>query len=276
MDGFRRHDGAVGVRNHLLVLPSVVCSSHAAASIAEGGPAIAITHQHGCLHVGDDLGHTEAELIGAAASPNVAAAVVVSLGCETLNGRRLADRIRASGQRTELIGIQREGGTRRAIDTGRRAVSEISAETVAQARTEISPGELTVGIDELNDPLAEPIAAALRARGLNVLPAPGGLRGAEAHVALTRARAQLIVSLPSEDEGPIGFAVSPVIAVARGAELHRALSDDFDVARRSGEDALALAERVAERVLAHAGGEPTASERRGAHDFVLRRLAVTM
>lgn len=264
------------MRSHVLVLPSVVCSSYAAASAAEGTSAIAITHQHGCLHVGDDLTHTASELIDMAISPNVAAVVVLSLGCETLNGKGLADRIRASGQRTELVGIQHEGGTRRAIEAGRRLVDELCIEAEARRRTEISPRELTVGIDEPSDPLSEPIAAAVRSRGVNVVLAPEPRRGAEAHVALTGRCAQLLVSLPAEDEGPIGFAVSPVVAVARGCELHRALADDFDVVRRPGEDASALAERVADRVLAHADGETTASERRGARDVVLQRLAVTM
>ncbi|HEY4098143.1 MAG TPA: UxaA family hydrolase [Baekduia sp.] len=275
LTGFVRDAGRPGVRNHVLVLPSVVCSSHSALEIAgEDGAAIAITHQHGCLHVGDDLVHTEGELVGTATNPNVAGVVVVSLGCETINGARLAREIAARGQRVELVGIQAAGGTRHAIAEGRAAVARLSA--TAGERTPLAPEELVVGLDAADDPLAEPLRAALAARGVTVLPLPDGPRGAEAHVALAGAGAQLIVSLPVPDEAPIGFAVCPVVAVGRETELHLALADDFDVHAEAGETAEALADRVAERVLTHAAGEQTASERRGARDFVLHRLAVTM
>jgi altronate dehydratase len=273
--GFARPDGRFGVRNHVLVLPSVVCSSHSALEIAGDGDgrAIAITHQHGCLHVGDDLVHTERELVGTAVNPNVAGVVVVSLGCETINGARLAREIAARGQRVELVGIQASGGTRHAIAEGRAAVQRLAA---AAEPTPIEPAALVVGLDAAADPLAEPLRAALTARGVTVAAAADGPRGAEAHVALAAEGAQLIVSLPVPDEAPIGFAICPVVAVGRETELHLALADDFDVTAGPDESAQQLAERVAEAVLAHAAGAPTASERRGARDFVLHRLAVTM
>jgi altronate dehydratase large subunit len=274
LTGFVRPDGRVGVRNHVLVLPSVVCSSHSALEIAGDGPAIAITHQHGCLHVGDDLVHTEGELVGTAVNPNVAGVVVVSLGCETINGARLAQEISERGQRTELVGIQHAGGTRNAITAGREAVAALSsAET---DRTPIDPAAVTVGLDAAADPLAPAIRAALEAHGVTVLDAPEGPRGAESHVALAAAGAQIIVSLPVPDEAPIGFAVAPVVAVGRECELHEALADDFDVLTEPDEDADALAARIAAVVLAAVNGALTASETRGARDFVMHRLAVTM
>src|SRR6185437_9988593 len=81
--GYRRAGGAVGVRNHLLVLPSVVCSTHVAGEIAAAADGVGVVHQHGCLQVGDDLQHSERLLTGVAANPNVGAVLVVSLGCET-------------------------------------------------------------------------------------------------------------------------------------------------------------------------------------------------
>jgi altronate dehydratase large subunit len=276
LTGYRRADGRAGVRNHLLVLPSVVCSSHAARQIAGEGRAIAIAHQHGCLHVGEDLGFTRAELIGAAVSPNVAAAVVVSLGCETIDGRGMAEEIARLGQQVELVGIQAAGGTRRAVQAGRDALARLTA-TVAQAEREpLEPAELAVGIDIADERLADTVAGAVRARGIGVQRAPAGRRGAEAHVALAQAGAQLIVSLPAPEEAPIGFAVCPVVALARDSALHFALRDDFDLLANPAEDDEALAERIVDQLLRHAAGEPTAAERRGARDFVLHRLAVTM
>lgn len=273
---YRRPGGGFGIRNHVLVLPSVVCATQAARAIAEAEEAVGIVHQHGCLHVGDDLRHTEDELVGTAVNPDVGAVLVVSLGCETLRGKRLAAAIGERGQTVELVGIQAAGGSARAVAEGREAVARMRAALAEQEREPADLGGLAVGIDAgEDDSLAGALAVALMDRGLRVLMAPAGLRGAEAHVTLAGLGAQLVLSLPGPDDAPIGFAAVPVVAVGRGSDLHRALADDFDLAIDEGSPVDA-AEPVFQQLLAHAEGEPTAAERRGARDFVLHRLAVTM
>jgi altronate dehydratase large subunit len=270
LSGHRRPDGRVGVRNHVLVLPSVVCSTHVASLVA-GDEAVAITHQHGCLHVGDDLAHTEAALAGTATNPNVGAVVVVGLGCETVQGRRLAQSISDRGQRVAFVGIQVAGGTRRATEQGRQDVTAFARELADTRPDPIGTADLVVGIDRPGDPLATPLRDALTARGVRVLMATEG-SAAEAHVELAVAGAQIIVSLPAVGQAPSGFAVCPVVAVARDPDLHRALADDFDV---EAYDDDAAVEPIVQAVL-RACAEPTAAERRGANDFVLHRLSMTM
>jgi altronate dehydratase large subunit len=281
--GFHRPAGRVGVRNHVLVLPSVVCSTNAAQRIAEATGAIAITHQHGCLHVGDDLRHTEDALIGVAASPNVGAVVVVGLGCETIQGKRLAARIRERDQRVEFVGIQATGGTARAVEAGCAAVERLRAALDDDVAEPMSADALVIGLDRGDDPLAPAVRAACAERGWRTLTAPAGLTAGEAHVALAGAGAQVVVSLRGPGQAPLGFAVCPVVAVARDPRLFAALHDDFDLEALDDDDpradagAFAVpAERIAERVAATAAGAPTASEQRGARDFVLHRLAMTM
>ncbi len=276
LTGFRRSTGTVGIRSHLLVLPSVVCSTHAAAMIAEEAGAVSITHQHGCLQVGDDLTSTSSQLSALATAPNVGAVLVVSLGCETLNGRRLAESIAAAGQRVELVGIQSSGGTNRAVLSGRDLAGRLLEEMDGERREPLDAGELCVGIDNAEHRLSVALADALEGRGVRVVMAERGQRGSASHVWLTAQGAQLLVSLPDADEGPVGFAISPVLAVAADSELHRGLADDFDIVPDDDEAEVAFAARIAERVLVHAGGVPTAAERRGAVDCVIRRLAVTM
>jgi altronate dehydratase len=274
--GFRRPGGGFGVRNQVLVLPSVVCATQVARQIASAEGAVGIVHQHGCLHVGDDLTHSEGELLGAATNPDVGAALVVSLGCETLRGKRLAAAIGERGQTVELVGIQAAGGSERAVAEGRAAAARMGAALAAREREPMAVEELVVGIDAgPEDPIAADLAAALADRGVRVLTPPDGLRGAEAHVTLARLGAQLLLGLPPAEEAPLGFAVVPVVAIGRDSDLHRALADDFDLIL-GGEPAAEAAALVFERLLAHANGEPTAAERRGARDFVLHRLAVTM
>ncbi len=71
--GYRRSDGPAGVRNHLVVIPSVICANTVAERIAALLPgAIAIPHPHGCAQVGDDVVLTEKVLAGRPPTPTSA------------------------------------------------------------------------------------------------------------------------------------------------------------------------------------------------------------
>jgi altronate dehydratase len=275
--GYKRADGRVGVRNHLLVLPSVVCSTHVAGEIAKAADGVGVVHQHGCLQVGDDLQHSERLLTGVAVNPNVGAVLVVSLGCETLRGTGLAKRIGERGQMVELVGIQADGGTAAALEHGREAAARMGAELLRREPSEFAPGALTVGLDlPGGDAEAKAIEAAFDAAGIATLQPPAGIDGPEAHVEMAAAGAVVIVSRPPAEEAPMGFAVAPVVAVGHRSELHEAIADDFDVSPAPDEEPGALGRRVVAATLEHAAGELTAAESRGSREFVLRRLAVTM
>lgn len=274
LTGYLRADGRAGARNHVLVLPSVVCSTHAAGEIARGSGAIALTHQHGCLHVGDDLRHTDEALRGLATNPNVGGVVVVGLGCETIQGRRLARRIGEARQRVRFVGIQQEGGTAAAVARGRFAVTELTAQLAVDTRAPLPTAALLVGIEaEPDDPLVPVLRGALEARGVRTSVAPWS--GAEGHAWLAAAGAGVIVSLLVGDRAPMGAGACPLLAVGRDHSLFEALRDDFDMAA-DGPPTPELAAHVADAAVRACAGEATAAERRGAHDFVLRRLAITM
>lgn len=305
--GYRRADGRLGARNHILVLPSVVCADQTATLIGSEPGTVAVVHQHGCGQVGDDVEHTERAFLGFATNPNVGAAVVVSLGCETIQGRRLANRIAERGQRLEFVGIQLMGGTFNTVDRGREAAGRLRGELAADRLVEGELGELVVGIaTDGPDALAGRLTDLALAAGANVVlalkgrlsdgwppgatpdggpavvadgdRAPAGLsvienagEGAEQHVALAVAGAQVIVSLRGPGHPPQGFATAPVVAVAGDAAIYSALADDFDL-----DGSATTAEEIWQTVIETFNGRPTASETRGARDFVLRRLARTM
>jgi altronate dehydratase len=275
--GYRREDGRVGVRNHLLVLPSVVCSTHVAGEIAAAADGVGVVHQHGCLQVGDDLRHSERLLSGVALNPNVGAVLVVSLGCETLRGAGLARRLGERGATVELVGIQADGGTAAALEHGRAAAARMGAELARQEAADVPRDALLVGLDVPGeDAEAKAIEAAFDAAGIATVRPPAGIEGPEAHVELAAAGAVIVVSRPPAAEAPMGFAVAPVVALAARGELHEAIAADFDLSPAPGEAPAALAQRVLARTLEHAAGTPTAAETRGSREFVLRRLAVTM
>jgi altronate dehydratase large subunit len=148
--GYRRADGTAGVRNHLVVIPSVICANTVAQRIAALLPgAIAIPHPHGCAQVGDDVVLTEKVLAGAAANPNVGAALVVGLGCETCQASQVADLARAlaPGRLLESFYIQEAGGSIKAIAKGVELGKSMLAAIAPQRREAIPLSELIVATE---------------------------------------------------------------------------------------------------------------------------------
>ena len=99
--GYRRPDGRVGVRNHVLVVPTVICSSvvaeRVAAAIAPVGAAL--PHTAGCGQLGPDMRVTHETLAAYCGHPNVGAVLVVALGCEQVIAQHLADAARRPASR---------------------------------------------------------------------------------------------------------------------------------------------------------------------------------
>ena len=128
--GYRRPDGRVGVRNHLLVVPTVICSSVVAERVAAAVAPIgtALPHTAGCGQLGPDMTTTHETLAAYCGHPNVGAVLVIALGCEQVVAQHLADAARRAGKPAHIIAIQSEGGTVRA--TAR--ATEIARQLVEQ------------------------------------------------------------------------------------------------------------------------------------------------
>lgn len=148
LNGRRRPSGAIGIRHHVLVIPSVLCAAQAAQEIAGStAGAVAITHQHGCSQLGGDAHLTEQILSALGTHPNVAGALVVSLGCETVQGILLHRAIEARGQRARFVGIQQAGGTLAAIEAGREAVAELLQAAAADPEVPAPWTDLRIGVE---------------------------------------------------------------------------------------------------------------------------------
>jgi altronate dehydratase large subunit len=126
--GYLRADGQVGVRNHVLVVPTVICAAvvaeRIAASIAPIGTAL--PHLAGCGQLGPDLQVTHDTLAAYCRHPNVGAVIVVALACEQLVAQYLADTARQSGKPAHIVSIQGEGGTVRATARGIEIARELA------------------------------------------------------------------------------------------------------------------------------------------------------
>jgi len=124
--GYKRDNGTVGVRNHVLILSSVVCASHVAKRISEEVQGtVALVHEHGCAQNGEDKEQTKRVLVGIGKNPNVSAVLVVGLGCETISSDEIAESISISKKPVETLIIQDNGGTLESISKGAKIAREM-------------------------------------------------------------------------------------------------------------------------------------------------------
>jgi len=106
--GYRRENGRVGVRNHVIILPVDDLSNAAAEAVANNVKGtLAIPHPYGRLQFGADLDLHFRTLIGAGSNPNVAAVIVI--GIEEQWTKKLVDGIAATGKPVQGFGIELHG-----------------------------------------------------------------------------------------------------------------------------------------------------------------------
>jgi len=128
--GYRRQNGRVGVRNHVIVLPVDDISNAACEAVASHiQGTLALPHSYGRLQFGEDLELHFRTMIGTGSNPNVAAAVVI--GIEQNWTRRVAEGIAATGKPVSAFSIEGAGD----LETVRRA--SWAAKDLVQAATEI-------------------------------------------------------------------------------------------------------------------------------------------
>lgn len=106
--GYRRENGRVGVRNHVIILPVDDLSNAAAEAVAHNIKGVlALPHPYGRLQFGADLELHFKTLIGTGCNPNVAAVVVI--GIEEGWTRRVVEGIASTGKPVIGFGIEGHG-----------------------------------------------------------------------------------------------------------------------------------------------------------------------
>jgi len=106
--GYKRENGRVGVRNHVIILPVDDLSSTAALAVENNiKGTMALPHPYGRLQFGADLELHFRTLIGAGSNPNVAAVVVICI--EEGWAKKVADGIAATGKPVAWFGIEQHG-----------------------------------------------------------------------------------------------------------------------------------------------------------------------
>lgn len=106
--GYKRENGRVGIRNHVVILPLDDLSNAACMAVANNiKGTLALPHHYGRLQFGEDLELHFRTLIGAGCNPNVAAVVVI--GIEPVWTQRIVDGIAATGKPVAGFSIEKNG-----------------------------------------------------------------------------------------------------------------------------------------------------------------------
>jgi len=146
--GYIRENGDVGFRNHVLILSSVICSNRAVQLLSQiFKKAISVTHQHGCSQCGEDLEQTFRTLVGTASNPNVAAVLIIGLGCETIKAEDIANEVKKTGKIVSFLNIQECGGVSKTIKKGKKILSEMFNDISKYERQLVSIDNIVLGTE---------------------------------------------------------------------------------------------------------------------------------
>jgi altronate hydrolase len=163
--GYDRGDGRHGTRNYLAVISTVNCSASTSKYIAERFKAtdllrrypnvdgiVPITHKQGCAmqYGGPDHQQLDRTLAGFARHPNVAAYILVGLGCETGQAIHLIENqglIQLNGSRKKplVLTIQECGGIGKTVAAGVQAIAELLPRVNDVRRVRLPAGKLVLG-----------------------------------------------------------------------------------------------------------------------------------
>lgn len=158
--GYMRPDGRVGTRNYVAVVPTVSCSASVGRFVTERfrdvprdypeiDGVVALTHRGGCglLHDGEDRRLLQRVLANYATHPNIAACVLVGLGCEVNQPQELAGHHCLSGAVAKgppIVQIQQAGGVQKAVEAVAAEVSKLLGVAAAARRTPQPLSALTI------------------------------------------------------------------------------------------------------------------------------------
>lgn len=159
--GIRRADGRIGTRNYIGVFITVNCSATVARRIASYfdeerladypnvDGVVPFVHEQGCgmEMTGEPMDLLRRTLAGYIRHPNLAGALVCSLGCERNNLTRFfEEQSLATGKMLKTVTMQEVGGTAAAIEEGKAAIREMLAQANEITREPCSAEHITVGL----------------------------------------------------------------------------------------------------------------------------------
>ena len=147
--GYPRADGRVGIRNHVLILPTSICASDLCSQVARSCQGCVTFHnQNGCSQVDIDQKVTIDTLVGFACNPNIYGIVCVSLGCEGCQNDCVIEAIKSRCNKPiRSVIIQNAGGSMAAYAQALRYAKELSIQASLMQREKTPISELILGTE---------------------------------------------------------------------------------------------------------------------------------
>lgn len=143
--GYLRPNGQIGIRNKLLIIAVDECCDGIARNIAKPfEEAVVLTNWYTCMLGGNE--ETFHQMIAVGQNPNVGGVLVVSMGCGSILPEQISEPLRAAGQAVDTLTCEKEGGTRRTIEAGRKKLEALREKMLAHPRVEVPAGRLVVGV----------------------------------------------------------------------------------------------------------------------------------
>jgi altronate dehydratase large subunit len=143
LQGYLRSDGRKGIRNCVVVAYLVECAHHVAREIAQHfkGQPVHLIGFGGCY----PNAYADRMMNRLCTHPNVGAALLLSLGCESFNRHKLAENIAASARPVDTVVIQQTGGTKKSIDAGVAWIHAALRQIAGVPRVPMNVSDLTIG-----------------------------------------------------------------------------------------------------------------------------------
>ncbi len=142
--GYKRENGRVGTRNHVIILPVDDISNACAEAVSNNiKGTIALPHSYGRLQFGADLELHFRTMIGTAKNPNVAAAIII--GIEPKWTKRIVDEVAKTGKPVEGFSIEGAGDIETIMKASKKA-QEFSIWASEKQREECPIGDLWISV----------------------------------------------------------------------------------------------------------------------------------
>ncbi len=149
INGYLRKNGSVGIRNHVLVLPTVSCVNGVVNRISREVPeAVCVPHAYGCGRGGmRDIEILYRILTGLMHHPNIGGVVLIGLGCEVSSTSRLLPWLTNVGKPVEVFNVQTDGGSMETARKGIAAARLMLADVNAQPRVAVPWDKIMVAME---------------------------------------------------------------------------------------------------------------------------------
>lgn len=142
--GYLRKDGQKGIRNKVLVIYTVECSSFVAKAIgAAFSEDVDVVGFEGCT----DNDYAVRLLLALIRHPNIGAVLTVGLGCEYIQAALLSDMAKEAGKLGDWLLIQECGGTSNSIAKGQEVVAGFIEKLARTPRTDMGFNDLIIGAE---------------------------------------------------------------------------------------------------------------------------------